>query len=218
VELGARRYPIHIGHGLAGKLGDLLSPFRGRRTVVVSSPRIWGLHGDRIGKPLAALGSFSRVLIPEGERHKSRATLDSLHDAFLRAGLGRDGLVLAFGGGVVGDVTGFAAATYMRGVDWVQVPTTLLAMVDSSVGGKVGINNPPRSWKRSRRESSGAAPTRSSSAASSATGRCSGRCSARRPASPAGAAWTSRTPWHRPVSSRPTSWRKTSAKTGCAAS
>lgn len=142
VELGARRYPIHIGHGLAGKLGDLLAPFRGRRLVVVSSPRIWSLHGDRIGKPLAALGSYSRVLVPEGERHKSRATLDALHDAFLAAGLGRDGLVMAFGGGVVGDVTGFAAATYMRGVDWVQVPTTLLAMVDSSVGGKVGINHP----------------------------------------------------------------------------
>ena len=61
VELGPRRYPIHIGHGLARKVGDLLAPFRGRRIVVVSSPRIWGLHGDRIGKPLTALGSFSRV-------------------------------------------------------------------------------------------------------------------------------------------------------------
>jgi len=142
VELGARRYPISIGHGLLGMLPHLLSRLADRPMVVVSSPRIWSLHGGRLEKPLRALGPLTRVLIPEGEQYKSRATLDLLHDAFLAAGLGRDGLVVAFGGGVVGDVTGYAAATYMRGIDWVQVPTTLLAMVDSSVGGKVGINHP----------------------------------------------------------------------------
>jgi 3-dehydroquinate synthase len=142
VDLGERRYAISIGHGLAGMLPDLLSPLRGRRTVVVSNPRVWSLHGATVERPLQGLGTLSRVLIPDGEQHKSRSTLDSLHDAFLEAGLGRDGLVVAFGGGVVGDVAGFAAATYMRGIDWVQLPTTLLAMVDSSVGGKVGINHP----------------------------------------------------------------------------
>jgi 3-dehydroquinate synthase len=85
---------------------------------------------------------LSRVLLPDGEAHKDRASLAAVHDAMWKAGLGRDGLLVAFGGGVVGDVAGFAAATYMRGIDWVQVPTTLLAMVDSSVGGKVGINHP----------------------------------------------------------------------------
>jgi 3-dehydroquinate synthase len=142
VDLGSRRYAIHVGHGSARLIPELLRPLKGRSFVVVSSPRIWALHGRTIEKPLRALGTVQRALIPEGERHKSRKTLDALHDAFLDAGLRRDGVVVAFGGGVVGDVAGFAAATYMRGVDVVQVPTTLLAMVDSSVGGKVGINHP----------------------------------------------------------------------------
>jgi 3-dehydroquinate synthase len=142
VDLGPDSYPIAIGHGLAASLPRLLAPLAGRRTVVVSNRRVWSLHGRRVEKSLRRLGTFTRVLIPDGERHKGRRTLDTVHDAFLEAGLGRDGLVIAFGGGVVGDLTGFAAATYMRGVIWVQLPTTLLAMVDSSVGGKTGINHP----------------------------------------------------------------------------
>jgi 3-dehydroquinate synthase len=142
VDLGARRYAIHVGHGVARLIPELLAPLAGRSFVVVSNPRVWALHGRRIEKPLRALGPLQRLLIPDGERHKSRKTLDRLHDSFLGAGLRRDGVVVAFGGGVVGDVAGFAAATYMRGIDVVQVPTTLLAMVDSSVGGKVGINHP----------------------------------------------------------------------------
>jgi len=142
VELGERRYPIAIGHGLAQMLPDLLGPLASRRMVLVSSRRVWSLHGHRLEKPLAARGRVSRALIPDGERYKSRATLDTLHDAFVEAGLGRDGLVVAVGGGTVGDLAGFAAATYMRGVPWVVVPTTLLSMVDSAVGGKVGINHP----------------------------------------------------------------------------
>ena len=141
MELGPRRYPIRIGYGVSGMLPELLGFLRGRRLVVVSNPRVWALHGARVEKGLRALGPLSRVLIPEGEVHKSRATLDALQDSFFAAGLQRDGVVLAFGGGVVGDVAGFAAATYMRGVDLVQVPTTLLAMVDSAIGGKVGINH-----------------------------------------------------------------------------
>jgi 3-dehydroquinate synthase len=91
---------------------------------------------------LRALGRAETVLLPDGERFKSRATLNALHDRFLAAGLARDGLVIACGGGVVGDIAGFAAASYMRGVDWIPIPTTLLSMVDSSIGGKVGINHP----------------------------------------------------------------------------
>lgn len=141
VDLGPNSYPIAIGHGLTASLPRLLAPLAGRPTVVVSNRRVWSLHGARVEKALQRLGPFTRVLIPDGEAHKNRRTLDMVHDAFVKAGLRRDGLVVAFGGGVVGDLSGFAAATYMRGVLWVQLPTTLLAMVDSSVGGKTGINH-----------------------------------------------------------------------------
>jgi 3-dehydroquinate synthase len=142
VDLGSRAYTVSIGHGLLSSLTELLAPLRGRRTLVVSNSRVWSLHGARLERPLKKLGALARVLIPDGEPHKDQASLSAVHDAMWKAGLGRDGLLVAFGGGVVGDVAGFAAATYMRGIDWVQVPTTLLAMVDSSVGGKVGINHP----------------------------------------------------------------------------
>ncbi len=142
VELGERRYPIVIGHGLARLLGDVLLPLKGRRLLIVSSPRVWSRHGATVARGLRARSPAGPVLFPDGEQHKTRKTLGRLHDAFLSAGLARDGVVVAVGGGVVGDVAGFAAATYMRGIPWVGVPTTLLAMVDSSIGGKVGVNHP----------------------------------------------------------------------------
>jgi 3-dehydroquinate synthase len=142
VDLGEKAYPIAIGHGLLSSVPQLLAPFKGRRFAVVSNHRVWSLHGARLEKPLRKLGTVTRVLIPDGERYKSRETLATVHDALLAAGVQRDGVVVAFGGGCVGDLAGFAAATYMRGLIWVQVPTTLLAMVDSSVGGKVGVNHP----------------------------------------------------------------------------
>jgi len=142
VDLGERRYKVHVGHGLAGALPERLAAFRGRRFVVVSNRRVWSLHGRAVERGLRRLGPLTRVLIPDGERHKSRETLANVQDAFVSAGLGRDAVVVAFGGGVVGDLAGFAAATHMRGIDLIQLPTTLLAMVDSSVGGKVGINHP----------------------------------------------------------------------------
>jgi 3-dehydroquinate synthase len=108
--------------------------------MVVSSPRVWRHQGAALARVLGP--DVPHVLVPDAEARKSGRTLDRVHDAFLEAGLARDGLVLAFGGGVIGDLAGFAAATYMRGVDWVGVPTTLLSMVDSSIGGKVGINHP----------------------------------------------------------------------------
>ena len=142
VELGERRYPILIGHGLARLLGEVLASQKGRRALVVSSPRVWSRHGATVARGLRALAPQGPVLFADGERHKTRETLARLHDAFVAAKLGRDGLVVAVGGGVVGDVAGFAAATYMRGIPWVGVPTTLLSMVDSSIGGKVGVNHP----------------------------------------------------------------------------
>lgn len=141
VELGERRYTISVGHGALGMAPEILPVSKRRRVVVVSNARVWSLHGARIEASLRPLGQLHRHLIADGERHKSWATLEKLCDAFLRAGLGRDGLVVAVGGGVIGDVTGLAAALYMRGIDWIQVPTTLLAMVDSSVGGKVAVNH-----------------------------------------------------------------------------
>jgi 3-dehydroquinate synthase len=122
-------------------LPELLAPLAGRRTVVVASRRVWSLHRQKLERPLRALGAIRTCLLPDGERFKTRRTLDQVYDAFLEVGLGRDGLVIAIGGGVVGDLAGFAAATWMRGVDWVGIPTTLLAMVDSSIGGKVGVNH-----------------------------------------------------------------------------
>ena len=142
VDLGEKAYPIAIGHGLLSSVPQLLAPFTGRRFAVVSNHRVWSLHGARLERPLRKLGSMTRVLIPDGERFKTRETLATVHDAFVADKLQRDTVVVAFGGGCVGDLAGFAAATYMRGLIWVQVPTTLLAMVDSSVGGKVGVNHP----------------------------------------------------------------------------
>jgi 3-dehydroquinate synthase len=141
VDLGARGYTISVGHRIARLLPDLLAGLRGRGTVVVASRRVWALHGAAVSRSLRALGSLHVALVPDGERFKSRAALETLYDAFLEARLGRDGLVVAFGGGVASDLAGFAASTWMRGVDWVVVPTTLLSMVDSSIGGKVGINH-----------------------------------------------------------------------------
>jgi 3-dehydroquinate synthase len=141
VGLGRRRYAVFVGHGLVPRLHDLLAGFRGRRVALVASRRVLGLHGKAVLRSLRAIGPVHVLPLPDGERHKTARTLAAVYDALLEARLGRDGLVVALGGGVVGDLAGYAAATWMRGVDWVGVPTTLLAMVDSSVGGKVGINH-----------------------------------------------------------------------------
>ena len=143
VELGERSYPIVIAQDATRHLPERLARFAGRPAVLVSDRRVHKLHGGRVERALKTLGGrVTRVLMTAGERYKTRATVERLHDEMLRAGLARDGFVVALGGGVVGDVAGFAAATYMRGIDWVGLPTTLLSMVDSSIGGKVGINHP----------------------------------------------------------------------------
>jgi len=141
VELGPRRYVVSVGSGLLPRLRERLAAFSGRRIVVVASRRVFRLHGSAVRAQLRALGPVEVVPVPDGERYKAGPTLERLYDSFLRAKLGRDGLVVALGGGVVGDMGGYAAATWLRGVDWVGLPTTLLSMVDSSIGGKVGINH-----------------------------------------------------------------------------
>ncbi len=143
VGLGDRSYPIHIGRGLVGQQA-LFAPHIGSgRAVVITNEKVATLHGDAVERSLAATGTrFTRIVIPDGEQHKRWETLDGVFGEMLRAQADRRTVVVALGGGVVGDLAGFAAATYQRGVPFIQVPTTLLAQVDSSVGGKTGINHP----------------------------------------------------------------------------
>ena len=129
-------YEIHIERGARLRLSALLGA---RRAVIVTNPTVAALHGDTIS---AAVPNSLLVEMPDGEQYKTLETVAQLYRDFVGAGLDRGGAVIAFGGGVVGDTAGFAAASYMRGVSLIQVPTTLLSMVDSSVGGKVGVDLP----------------------------------------------------------------------------
>ena len=137
---GSRRYPIYIQHGLTARLGELVRNARvGSRTFIVSSPLVWKLHGRDLGR---ALPSSEPILIPDGERYKELPTVARIYDALVHARADRGSAIVAIGGGVIGDMAGFAAASYLRGLGLVQVPTTLLAQVDSAIGGKVGVNHP----------------------------------------------------------------------------
>jgi 3-dehydroquinate synthase len=139
VDTGARQSTTWIGDGLLDRLGAILEDHRlGARRYVVSSPAIWRLHGVRVQ---AALGKVEPILIPAGERYKTLRSVGLIYDALIRAGADRGSALVAVGGGVVGDTAGFAAATFLRGIALVHVPTTLLAQVDSSIGGKVGVNH-----------------------------------------------------------------------------
>jgi 3-dehydroquinate synthase len=142
VELKDRRYPVFVGLGLLGRAGSLLRKcgFASAPTVITNR-RVFHLHGPAILKSLgSAFGSTSVIKIGDGERFKDHSTLLKIYEELFRLHADRKSWILAFGGGVVGDIAGYAAATFMRGVPWVMVPTTLLSQVDSSVGGKVGIN------------------------------------------------------------------------------
>ena len=141
VDLGERSYPIYIGEGLLDQ-PELLAPhIAGRQVAIVSNETVAPLYLERLSK---ALGAYSvlPVVLPDGEAHKNWETLQLIFDGLLTARHDRRTTVVALGGGVIGDMAGFAAACYQRGVDFIQVPTTLLSQVDSSVGGKTGINHP----------------------------------------------------------------------------
>ena len=142
VALGARSYEVLIEPGLLGRAGARLAPYaRDGRLVVVSDEIVWALQGDRLLAGLDAAGIAAvPVLLPPGEAAKSWDALSALLDRLLALGLERSDHLVAFGGGVIGDLAGFAAAILKRGCGFVQLPTTLLAQVDSSVGGKTGIN------------------------------------------------------------------------------
>lgn len=141
IKLETAEYAIHVEPGLAGGLSGRLAALNPGRVAVVTDSTVWGLHGEAFGKHLQGLRATVTVL-PPGEATKSHQSLLQLYREWMAAGLTRKDLVLAFGGGVIGDLTGFAAATYLRGVPFVQIPTTLLSQVDSSIGGKVAVNLP----------------------------------------------------------------------------
>ena len=139
VTTGTRSSRICIGEGLSRDLAGLLDAHGiGPRRLIVSSPVVWRYHGERLR---AALEGADPILLPDGERFKNLQSVAKVYDALIRANADRGSTIVAVGGGVVGDTAGFAAATFLRGIALVHVPTTLLAQVDSSIGGKVGVNH-----------------------------------------------------------------------------
>lgn len=139
VHTPPRPYPVEIGAGHLGRLASLLDAAGfSRRRFVVSSPLVWKLHGEAVA---AAVPDAPVILVPDGERHKQLQTVSKIYDGLVRHNADRGVGLIAVGGGVLGDVTGFAAATYLRGIGVAHVPTTLLAQVDSAIGGKTGVNH-----------------------------------------------------------------------------
>src|SRR5204862_2694218 len=140
VSAGTHRYPIYIEHGLTAHLGRLLEQSKAPvRQFFVSSPLVWKLHGKAIAR---AVPRTEPILLPDGERHKQLATVSRAYESLIKLEADRGSGIIAVGGGVIGDMAGFIASSYLRGIGLVQVPTTLLAQVDSAVGGKVGVKHP----------------------------------------------------------------------------
>ena len=141
VDLGERSYPIFIGRGLLNKT-QLVAPYLGKsRVVIVSNDVVAPLYMNK-AKQLFSGQDVLDIVLPDGEAHKDLDAISHIYNVLLAGKYDRDTLLIALGGGVVGDITGFAAATYLRGISFIQIPTTLLAQVDSSVGGKTGVNHP----------------------------------------------------------------------------
>jgi 3-dehydroquinate synthase len=141
VDLGERSYPIYIGNKLLGD-PDLIKPFiSGHQVLIVSNVTVAPLYLDKVQKSLEGF-TCETVVLPDGEEYKNLETLNNIFDALLEKRFERKCTIVALGGGVIGDMAGFAAACYQRGVPFIQIPTTLLAQVDSSVGGKTGVNHP----------------------------------------------------------------------------
>ena len=140
VATPSRSYSVLLEDGILDRAGALLDELKlPARRFVVSSPLVWRLHGARMARGARKL---EPILVPDGERHKQLPTVSRIYDALVKATADRSSTLITFGGGVIGDMAGFAASTYLRGIPLVHVPTTLLAQVDSSIGGKVGVNHP----------------------------------------------------------------------------
>ena len=142
VELGDRSYPILIGPGLISNSEHLKACIRGRQVLIVTNETIAPLYLEQVQKSLKGFEKVDCIELPDGEAFKTLDTVNRIFDTLLQQRHDRTTTIIALGGGVVGDMSGFAAACYQRGVDFVQVPTTLLSQVDSSVGGKTGVNHP----------------------------------------------------------------------------
>lgn len=144
VDLGPNSYPIHIENGILAKTGELVSEvFSGKKIMIVSDDNVFPLYGEIITKALSDSGfECHSFVLPHGEPTKSFQSLPKIYEALLNAKLTRSDLLIALGGGVIGDLAGFVASSYLRGIKFVQIPTSLLAQVDSSVGGKVAVDLP----------------------------------------------------------------------------
>lgn len=143
VNLGADSYSIYIDSGVLAQADLIQSVIHTRQVCIVSNQVIADLYLPQLKDSLLKNNELSieTVILPDGEPHKNQQSLDAIHDCLIEKQFSRDCVLIALGGGIVGDITGYAAATYQRGVDFIQIPTTLLAQVDSSVGGKTGINH-----------------------------------------------------------------------------
>ena len=143
VQMGERSYPIYLGEDLLGRAGELLREAgSGKKVGIVTNPTVAGLYLEPVRESLQGAGYEAvSILIPEGEEHKDIVSLCSLYDRLIQERFDRGSCLVALGGGVIGDLTGFAAATFLRGIAYMQIPTTLLAQVDASVGGKTAINH-----------------------------------------------------------------------------
>jgi len=141
VELGERSYPIEIAAGLLQHAEVLTQTIKGKRVMIVTNTVVAPLYLERIIQLLSGF-QVEHLILPDGEAYKTLATFERIMSALLETNHGRDTTLIALGGGVIGDVVGFAAASYQRGIPFIQVPTTLLSQVDSSVGGKTAVNHP----------------------------------------------------------------------------
>lgn len=143
VALGNRAYPIHIGRGLMHQTALILPYLTRKNVAIITNTTVAPLYLEKLTRSLRdADVTVIEIILPDGEAHKNAETLNLIYDALLKNRCERSTTLIALGGGVIGDLTGYAAATYLRGVPFIQIPTTLLSQVDSSVGGKTGINHP----------------------------------------------------------------------------
>ncbi|NOQ63618.1 MAG: 3-dehydroquinate synthase [Methyloprofundus sp.] len=140
VQLGERSYPIYIGAGILSQPELLTQHIKSKQVVIVTNETVAPLYLDKVKQQLQQY-QLEVVILPDGEQFKSLSIMDTIFDALLQARFSRNATLIALGGGVIGDISGFAAACYQRGIPFIQIPTTLLAQVDSSVGGKTGVNH-----------------------------------------------------------------------------
>jgi 3-dehydroquinate synthase len=141
VKLKQNPHNIYLGKGILSKIGDILkNRITGKKVLIISNKKIFKLHGKNLINGIKKYFKYNILLLPDGEKYKNLETVNLIYKNCIKFGLDRHSAIIAFGGGVIGDTVGFAAATYMRGINLVQVPTTLLAQVDSSIGGKTGVD------------------------------------------------------------------------------